>query len=111
MTGRTKAEQDGGWIANIMIFMCCMQKHGIHGSCLSGDAFCTLLDMANRALPTCSLLTLPGERFPIFGILLSPFRFHIGLRLVGEYPVRYNVITGTPVSWQVLCCSGVATLE
>src|SRR6266700_3650182 len=77
MTGRTQAEEHGGWIANIMIFMCCMQKHGIYRSCLSGDAFCTLLDAANLALPACLLLTLPGERFPVFGILLSPFRFHI----------------------------------
>jgi hypothetical protein len=76
VTGGTQAEKDRGWVANIMIFMCCMQKHGIDRSCLSGDAFCTLLDVANLALPARLLLTLPGERFPILGILLSPFRFH-----------------------------------
>ncbi len=93
-----------------MMLVRCVQKHGIDRSCSSGCAFRAVSDVAYLALPSCFLLTLPGEFFPIFGVLLSPFSVHMGLRLLGEEPVRYNILTGSPVSGQVLCIFGVVTL-
>ena len=77
MTGRTQAEEDGGWIANIMVAVGCMQIDRVTFSCSSGFPLFPLRDMAPDTPFACLLLTLPGEDFPIFGILLSPFRFHI----------------------------------
>ena len=97
VTGRAKAFEPWQRIAGIMVSVGCMEVNDIYRSCSSGETFRAIPDVAMLTFPSCLLLTLPGEAFPIFGILLSPFRFHNGLRLVGEYSVRYNVTTGTPV--------------
>jgi len=53
-----------------------MEVNGIYRSCSSGETFRAIPDVASLASPSCLLLTLPGEAFPIIGILFSPFRFH-----------------------------------
>ena len=60
MTGRTKAEKDGVWIAKIMVGVGCMQKNDIAFSCALGFAPFPLRDMAKLAFPSCSFLTLSG---------------------------------------------------
>ncbi len=84
MTGRAETEKNRHRIADIMVAVGCVQVNAIAFSCAFGCALFPLRDIAKLTPLSCSLLTLPGEEFPIFGILFPPFRFHLGLRLVGE---------------------------
>ena len=71
VTGRTQTEQKREGIADIVVAVRGMEVHGIACSRSSGGAFPPLPDMAKLASPSGLLLTLPGELFPIVGILLS----------------------------------------